>query len=88
MAAVLKTIAAELDASPTEVALAALRLLPYPTSAVVGPGSLAALDSCWRAARLPLTDQHLSVLGPWVRAAIAAGGDQPLTEPEVNPATR
>lgn len=85
---VLSDIGGELGASPTEVGLAALRLLPFPTSAVVGPGNIAQLDSCWRAAELALTPEHCAVLQPWVSAAITAGGNQPLTEPEVRPATR
>lgn len=85
---VLSAIGAELGATPTEVGLAALRLLPFPTSAVVGPGNIAQLDSCWRAAELPLDPKHREALRPWISAAIEAAGDQPLTEPEVNPATR
>lgn len=88
LASVLSDIGTELEASATEVALVALSLLPYPVSAVVGPGNLNQLESCWRAARLPLTPTHREVLTSWVSAAIRAGGDQPLTEPEVKPATK
>lgn len=66
-------VAAELRATPTEVALAAVWLLPLPTSAVVGPRTVAQLDSCWRAARLELTDAHVAGLRPFVDRAIAAG---------------
>ena len=81
---VLSRIAAELDATPTEVAVAALKLLSFPTSAVVGPGSIAQLDSCWRAAELDLAQEHRDQLRPWVSAAIRAGGDRPLADPTEN----
>lgn len=72
VAAVLASIGRELDATPTEVALAALRLLPFPLSAVVGPQTVAQVDSSWRATRLELNEEHRAVLRPWVNAAIAA----------------
>ena len=81
LAAVLAGLGRQLEASPTEVALAALALLRFPTSAVVGPRTPAQLDSCWRAARLPLDADVRATLRPWVRAAITAGGTAPLTAP-------
>ena len=88
LAGVLTRLGEELGASPTEVALAALRLLPFPTSAVVGPRTPDQLDSCWAASRLVLDEGQRAVLGPWIDAAVAAAGAQPFTEPEVRPATR
>lgn len=79
LAAVLAGLGRELGASPTEVALAALRLLPFPTSAVVGPRTPAQLDSCWAATRLVLEPAQRATLRPWLQAAIAAGGVRSLT---------
>ena len=81
LAAVLARLGEDLSASPTEVALAALALLPFPTSAVVGPRTPAQLDSCWRGARLALDAAARATLHPWLQAAIAAGGVRPLTAP-------
>ncbi|MGI8458549.1 MAG: aldo/keto reductase [Propionibacteriaceae bacterium] len=88
LATALARLGGELGASPTEVALAAVALLPFPTSAVVGPGTPTQLDSCWAASRLTLDETQRAVLRPWIDAAVAAAGAQPLTEPEVRPATR
>lgn len=82
LAAVLAGLGRELEASPTEVALAALRLLPFPTGAVVGPRTPSQLDSCWAAARLALDPAQRATLEPWLQAAITAGGVTPLTAPK------
>lgn len=74
LAAELARIADELDVTPTEVALAAVRLLPFPTTAVVGPRTPAQLDSCWRAMRLDL-DEYRPRLRRWIELAIAAVDD-------------
>lgn len=74
VAADLVRIAEELDVTPTEVALAAVRLLPFPTIAVAGPRTPAQLDSCWRAMRLDL-NEHRPVLRRWIEIAISAVDD-------------
>lgn len=74
VAADLARIADERDVTPTEVALAAVRLLPFPTIAVAGPRTPAQLDSCWRAMRLDLSE-HRPGLRRWIEIAINAVGD-------------
>ncbi len=77
LAATLAGVGAELGASVTEVAVAALTLLPFPTSAVVGPGTPDQLDSCWAASRLSLNERQRGRLRPWLTASITAGGRTP-----------
>lgn len=74
-AADLAQIADERDVTPTEVALAAVRLLPFPTIAVAGPRTAAQLDSCWRAMRLDL-DEHRPRLRRWIEIAVNAVDDR------------
>lgn len=74
VAADLARIADKENATPTEVALAAVRLLPFPTIAVAGPRTLAQLDSCWRAMRLDLSE-HRPGLRRWIEIAIDAVDD-------------
>ncbi len=62
VAAELAQIADQRQVTPTEVALAAVRLLPFPTIAVAGPRSPAQLDSCWRAMRLDLSEHRAALL--------------------------
>ena len=64
-------MAEELGISPTELALAALRLLPFPTVAVVGPGTVQQLASCRVAAAVDLTG-HEATLRGLLDAAIGA----------------
>ena len=76
VAAAVGQIADRLRATPTEVALAAVRLMPFPTVAVAGPRTVDQLDSCWRAMHLDL-GEHEAVLRHWIRIAIGAVADQP-----------
>lgn len=70
----LARIADQFRATPTEVALAAVRLLPFPTVAVVGPRTPAQLDSCWRAMHLDL-GEHEAVLRLFIQIALDAVDD-------------
>jgi aryl-alcohol dehydrogenase-like predicted oxidoreductase len=74
VAADLARIADECDATPTEVALGAVGLLPFPTIAVAGPRTPAQLDSCWRAMRLDLAEYQPD-LRRWIETAIHAVED-------------
>lgn len=76
LAAAVGQIADRLQVTSTEVALAAVRLLPFPTVAVAGPRSADQLDSCWRAMELDL-GEHEAVLRHWIHIAIDAVADQP-----------
>lgn len=76
VAAAVIQIADRLQMTPTEVALAAVRLLPFPTVAVAGPRTTDQLDSCWRATHLDLGEDE-PVLRGWIRVAIDAVADQP-----------
>jgi aryl-alcohol dehydrogenase-like predicted oxidoreductase len=76
-----RTVAAELAriadrrrATPTEVALAAVHLLPFPTVTVVGPRTPAQLDSCWRAMHLELHEDE-PALRAFIQIALDAVHD-------------
>ncbi len=74
VAAGLAQIADLRQVTPTEVALAAVRLLPFPTVAVAGPRTPEQLDSCWRAMQLDLRE-HESQLRRYIQVAIVAVDD-------------
>lgn len=71
IAAALASLGDVLGASPTEIALAAVSLLPFPVLAVAGPRTAGQLASCRRAEQLDLTG-HREILQPLVQRAVAA----------------
>ena len=73
VAAEVAELAGRTGLTPTETALAAVWLLPFPTVAVVGPRDPAQLDSCWRAAEVALDGETGEALRALLERAVLSG---------------
>lgn len=71
-AAVVQQVASELRCTPTQVAVAAIAMLPVPTVAVIGPRTVDQLESSWRSLQIEFTDSQRSRLGELVQRNLAA----------------
>ncbi len=71
-AAVVQEVAGELRCTPTQVAVAAITMLPVPTVAVIGPRTVDQLESSWRSLQIEFTDRQRNRLAGLVQRNLAA----------------